>query len=88
MQFGVEGERQEVLDILGESKKYTRLMSHKKVTITSILNIWIGFDSKNLKLDNDMKNNHFVSLSIGLLIFKQSMVTESYTYNIAVWTWR
>ena len=37
-------------------------MSHKKVTIASILNIWLGFDSKNLKLDHNMKNSHFGSL--------------------------
>ena len=30
-------------------------MSHKKVTIASILKIRLGFDSKNLKLDYDMK---------------------------------
>ena len=47
-------------------------MSHKKVTIASILEIWLGFDSKNLKLDHDMKNNHFKSLSIRLLRLKQS----------------
>ena len=47
-------------------------MSHKKVTIASILKIWFGFNSKNLKLDHDIKNNHFESLSIGLLTLKQS----------------
>ena len=31
-----------------------------------------GFDSKNLKLDYDMKNNHLGSLSIRLLTLKQS----------------
>ena len=34
-------------------------MSHKNVTIASILKIWLGFDSKNLKLDQYMKSNHF-----------------------------
>ena len=49
-------------------KKYTRLMSHKKVTIALILENWLGFDSKSLKLDHDMKTitlgiNYFWSLS-------------------------
>ena len=30
-------------------------MSHKKVTNASILKTWFGFDSKNLKLDHDIK---------------------------------
>ena len=47
-------------------KKYTSLMSHEKVTIALILN------SKNLKLDHDMKNNHLGSLLIRLLTLKQS----------------
>ena len=47
-------------------KRYTCLMSHKKVTIALILEIWLGFDSQSLKLDHDMKNNHFGSLSIRL----------------------
>ena len=47
-------------------------MSHKKVTIASILKIWLGFYSKILKLDGDMKNSHFGSLSIRLLTPKQS----------------
>ena len=48
----------------GESeKKYTRLMSHKKVIMASILKIGLGLDSKNLKLDHDMKNNHFRSIN-------------------------
>ena len=47
-------------------------MSHKNVSIVSILKIWLRFNSKNLKLDNDMKNNHFVSLLIRLLTPKQS----------------
>ena len=48
-------------------------MSHKKVTIASIIKIWLGFDSKNLKLDHDIKNSHFESLSIRLLTLKQSV---------------
>ena len=59
--------------IPGESKKYTRLMSHKKVTIASILKLGLGFDSKSLKLDHDMNNNHFECLSVGLLMLKQSV---------------
>ena len=47
-------------------------MSHKKVTIALIQEIWLGFDSQSLKLDHDMKNNHFGSLSIRLLTLKQS----------------
>ena len=47
-------------------------MSHKKVTIALILEIWLGFDSKSLKLDHDMKNDHFASLSFRLLTLKQS----------------
>ena len=47
-------------------------MSHRTVIITSIVKIGFQFDSKNLKLDYDMKNNHFVSLSIKLLTLKQS----------------
>ena len=47
-------------------------MSHKKVTIALILEIWLGFDSKRPKLDHDMKNSHFGSLSIRLLTLKQS----------------
>ena len=42
------------------------------MNIALILEIWLGFDSKSLKLDQDMKNNHFVSLSIELLTLKQS----------------
>ena len=30
-------------------------MSHKNVTILSILRIWLGFDNKNMKLDQDIK---------------------------------
>ena len=30
-------------------------MSNKNVTIALILEIWLGFDSKSLKLDYDMK---------------------------------
>ena len=60
-------------------KKYTRLMSLKKVTIALIQEIWLaliqeiwlGFDSQSLKLDHGMKNNHFGSLSIRLLTLKQ-----------------
>ena len=47
-------------------------MSHKKVTIALILEIWLGLNSKSLKLDHDMKNNHFGSISIRLLMLKQS----------------
>ena len=47
-------------------------MSHRNVIITSIEKIGLQFDSKNLKLDHDMKNNHFVSLSIKLLTLTQS----------------
>ena len=39
-------------------------MCLKKITIVSIFKIWLGFDSKSLKLDHDMKTNHFESLSI------------------------
>ena len=51
----------------GEQKKYRRLMSHRNVTIASILKIGLGFDSKNMKLDHDMKNNNLRSLSNKLL---------------------
>ena len=37
------------------------------MTIASILKILLGFDSKDLKLDHNMKNNHFESLSIKIL---------------------
>ena len=47
-------------------------MRNHKVVITSILNIWLGFGSKNLKLDHGMKNSHFGSLSRKLLTLKQS----------------
>ena len=47
-------------------------MSNKKVVIALISEIWLGFDSKSLNLDHDMKNNHFGSLSITLLTLKQS----------------
>ena len=47
-------------------------MSCKKVNIASIFKIWLEFDSKGLKLDHDMKNNHFGPLSIRLLTLKQS----------------
>ena len=59
-------------DISSTKKKYTRFMRHKKLTIASTLKIFLGFDSKNLKLDHEMKSNHFGSLSIGLLTLKQS----------------
>ena len=36
-------------------KNYTHLMSHKKVTIASILKVLLRFDSKDLKLDQYMK---------------------------------
>ena len=48
-------------------------MNHKKMTITSILKISLGFDSKNLKLNHDMKKNNFgTSMSIRLLTPEQS----------------
>ena len=47
-------------------------MSHRTVVITSIIRIGLQFDSKNLKLDHNMKNNHLVSLSIKLLTLKLS----------------
>ena len=49
-------------------------MSHKKVRIASIaiLTTWLPFNSKNLKLDHDMENNHFGSLSVVLFALKQS----------------
>ena len=47
-------------------------MSHRTVIITSVVKVGLQFDSKNLKLDQDMKNNHLVSLSIKLLTLKQS----------------
>ena len=45
-------------------------MNHKEVTIALILEIWFVFDSKSLKLDHDMNNSHFRSLSIRLLMLK------------------
>ena len=57
---------------LMSQKKYACLMSHKKVTIALILKIQLGFDSTNMKLDHDMKNNPFWSLSIRLVMLKQS----------------
>ena len=60
-------------ELPGESKKkYVRLMSHKKVRIALILEIYLEFDSKRLKLDDAMKNNHFASQSIKLLTLKPS----------------
>ena len=47
-------------------------MSHKKVVIALISELLLGFNRKILKLDYDMKNNHFGSLSIRLLTLKQS----------------
>ena len=47
-------------------------MSHKKVTIALILKIWLGFDSKTMKLDHDIKNNDIGSLSVRLLTLKMS----------------
>ena len=41
-------------------------MSRKIVTIASILKIWLGYDSKNLNSDQDMKNNHFGSVSYAI----------------------
>ena len=38
-------------------------MSHKNVIAASFSKIWLGVDNKKLKLDHDMKNNHFGSLS-------------------------
>ena len=46
-------------------------MGHKNVTIASILKIWLRFDSKSLKLDHDIKINHFGSLSMKLLPLKK-----------------
>ena len=40
-------------------------MSLEKVTIALSLEIWLGFDSKSLKLDHDMKNNHFGFYQLG-----------------------
>ena len=53
-------------------KKYTRLMSHKKVTITSMLKNWLGLDNRSPKLDHDFITNHFQYLSIRLLKLKQA----------------
>ena len=53
-------------------KNYSRLMSRKKVTIGSMLKILLGFNSKILKLDYDLKNKHCRSLSITQLRLKQS----------------
>ena len=47
-------------------------MSHEKVTVASISKVSLGFDSINLKLDHDMKNNYFGSLSIWLFKAKVS----------------
>ena len=47
-------------------------MNHKNVTIASISKLRLGFDSKILKLDHEVKNNHFECLSIDLLTLKQS----------------
>ena len=54
------------IDILGESKKV-----YKKVTTALILDIWLGFDRTTFKLDYDMANNQFGSLSIRLTMLKQ-----------------
>ena len=56
-------------------------MSHKKVNIASILNIWLGFDSRNLKLDHDIKKYHFGSLSVRLLTLKQLASFEKLVKN-------
>ena len=50
-------------------------MSHKNVIIASILRISLGVDSKNLKLDHDMKNYNFGSLSVKRLMLKQSALS-------------
>ena len=53
-------------------KRYTNLMSHNKVKKELVLKICLGLDNQNLKLDHDMKNGHFGSLSIRLLMLKLS----------------
>ena len=48
------------------------------MTTISILKIGLRFDSKILKLDHDMKHNHFGSLSVTLLTIKQSASFENW----------
>ena len=52
------------------------------MTIALILEVLLGFDSQSLKLDHDMKNNHFRSLSIRLLMHKQSASFEYWQKSI------
>ena len=52
-------------------------MSHKKVTIASILKIWLGLDSKILKLDHYMKNGHFGLLLTGCQVLLWNKPTKS-----------
>ena len=47
------------------------------MTIAFILEILLGFDRKRLKLHQDMKNNHFEALLIGLLTLKQWLLKEA-----------
>ena len=42
------------------------------MTIASILKLFLGFDSKILKLDHDRKNNQCGSISVRLITLKQS----------------
>ena len=52
------------------------------MTIGTNLKIWLGFDSKSLKLDHDMKSDHFESLSIRLLTLKQLASFEDWRKSV------
>ena len=54
----------------GESKKYTRLISHNTTSTLSILKIRLGLNKQDFKLDNDTIKFHFASLLIELLTHK------------------
>ena len=46
------------------------------MTIALILEIWLGLDSESFKLDHDMNNNHFGSLSIRLQYLTVSLLLK------------
>ena len=52
-------------------------MSQRKVIIASIFKISHGFDSKILKVDHDMKNNHFlVSINTHIMSHRKVIIAS------------
>ena len=68
--------------IPGESKKYTRLMSHNTASIVSILKTGLGLDRQDFELDYGTLKIHFTSLLIGILKHKPAEIGQKMGYQI------